>query len=95
MSKAKRRTPRGQGELLDVHHPQEKKLLALASTYRELRDVRMAATKPEVAAREELVTAMQQSKLESFERDGYIVRLKYGTTKVSVKLASEKDDGDE
>jgi hypothetical protein len=97
-SKSKRHSNDGhvkQGELLDVHHPAEKQLLKLAARYRNLRDTRMQALTPELAARDTLLTAMHEAKLTTFERDGVSIEVVHGEDKVKVKTAtSGNDNGD-
>lgn len=83
---------KGQGELMDTAHPASKKIIGLARKYRNLRDDRMAAQKPELEARSALLAAMVEAKMETFEWDGYVVEVVHGKDKVRVRATEDEED---
>ncbi len=81
--------------LLDVQHPAEKKLLELAERYREARDARMEAQKPEAEAQAALLTAMREESLERFQADGVLIYIARGEDKVKVKKVKSPNGDDD
>ena len=65
-----------------------------AATYIEARDARMELTKKEVDAKTDLLTAMKERKLESYEDDDFIVNFEAEVTE-KLKAKRRSVPGDE
>lgn len=83
-----------QEKLIDTDHPATAEIMRQAEAYRDLRDARMAALKPEIEAREALVASMQKHGLKVFEHDGLKVEVIAGKNKVRVRFLKDNEDGE-
>jgi hypothetical protein len=83
-----------QPKLIDTSHPDQKKILDLAEKYREARDARMEAQKPESEAKQDLLDAMHAAQLDKFECDGIVIEVVKGAEKVKVRTMKD-DAGDD